>query len=125
MMAQQVVIGQEKLSIEAVTAAAKKERSVVLDPSAEFSQKIEEGARFLDEALEQHGGIYGVTTGYGLGAFFDEEATRAIMIVRLNTLSQGFSGVSIELLRSIQIEASAWAAASVFPGPLNATTRTR
>ncbi|MDR3248973.1 MAG: aromatic amino acid ammonia-lyase, partial [Treponema sp.] len=124
----QVVIGENKISIEDVTAAAKKQQTLALNPSPEFAKKIDDGARFLDEALAEHGGIYGVTTGYGdscteivtpdhyldlpvylsryhgcgLGAYFDEETTRAIMIVRLNTLSQGFSGVSMEMLRYIQ-----------------------
>jgi histidine ammonia-lyase len=128
-MMQQLVVGKEKLTIEGLTAAARKLKTVVLDPSPEFSEKIDGGARFLDEALAEHGGIYGVTTGYGdscteivtpdhyfdlpvhlsryhgcgLGDYFDEETTRAIMIVRLNTLSQGYSGVSMELLRYIHL----------------------
>ncbi|MDR1931026.1 MAG: aromatic amino acid ammonia-lyase [Treponema sp.] len=120
-------IGREKLTIENLTAAAKRSGTVVLDTSPEFSEKIDGGARFLDEALAEHGGIYGVTTGYGdsctetvspdhymdlpvhlsryhgcgLGAYFDEETVRAVMIVRLNTLSQGYSGVSMELLKAM------------------------
>ncbi|MDR1390727.1 MAG: aromatic amino acid ammonia-lyase [Treponema sp.] len=120
-------IGKQKLAIEDITAAADRSAEVVLDPSPEFAAKIDGGARFLDEALAEHGGIYGVTTGYGdsctetvspdhyldlpvhlsryhgcgLGDFFDKETTRAILTVRLNTLAQGYSGVSMELLRSI------------------------
>ena len=122
-----VVIGSGKLSIEDVVAIAKKQVAVELDSSAEFQRKIDSGAEFLDEALAEHGGIYGVTTGYGdsctqvlppehysqlpinltrfhgcgLGDYFDAETTRAIMAVRLNTLSQGFSGVSYALLKII------------------------
>jgi histidine ammonia-lyase len=120
-------IGKEWLTIETVTAASKKSAGVRLWASEEFEKRIEEGAAFLDRTLERHGGIYGVTTGYGdsctevvspenyydlpvnltryhgcgLGDFFDEETTRAIMIVRLNTLAQGYSGVSMDLLRYI------------------------
>jgi len=36
-----------------------------------------------------------------MGDYFDSETVRALMIIRLNTLSQGFSGVSIELLKYI------------------------
>ena len=122
-----VVIGSGKLSIEDVVAIAKKQVAVELDSSAEFQRKIDSGAEFLDEALAEHGGIYGVTTGYGdsctqvlppehysqlpinltrfhgcgLGDYFDAETTRAIMAVRLNTLAQGFSGVSYALLKII------------------------
>ena len=122
-----VVIGSGKLAIEQVVAIAKRKVSVELESSPEFQKKINAGAEFLDEALAKHGGIYGVTTGYGdsctqvvppdhyydlpvnltrfhgcgLGAYFDEETTRAIMVVRLNTLARGFSGVSYALLKII------------------------
>jgi histidine ammonia-lyase len=122
-----IEIGKDRLTIEALVQGAKKQREVRLCSSGEFEEKIDGGARFLDEALAKHGGIYGVTTGYGdsctevvppdhyydlpvnltryhgcgMGDFFDKETTRAIMIVRLNTLAQGFSGVSMSLLRYI------------------------
>jgi histidine ammonia-lyase len=115
------------LTIEALEDAARGKRGVRLPETGEFEEKIKRGAAFLDQALAEHGGIYGVTTGYGdsctrivtpehygdlpvnltryhgcgLGDFFDPETTRGIMIVRLNTLSRGFSGVSMELLRYI------------------------
>ncbi|MCL2293892.1 MAG: aromatic amino acid ammonia-lyase [Spirochaetes bacterium] len=121
-------IGRDRLTIENLVAAAKKQIEVQLCNSAEFEERITSGAAFLDEVLEKRGGIYGVTTGYGdsctekvspehyrdlpvnltrfhgcgMGDYFDSEITRAIMIVRLNTLAQGFSGVSMELLRSIE-----------------------
>jgi histidine ammonia-lyase len=120
-------IGKEKLTIEAVHVAAKRPGAAKLWTSKEFEQRIEAGAAFLDKTLAEIGGIYGVTTGYGdsctetvppdhyfdlpvnltryhgcgLGEFFDVETTRAIMIVRLNTLAQGYSGVSIDLLNQI------------------------
>ena len=124
-----VVIGKEKLSIEDIVAIAKKQVAVELDSTPEFQKKIDSGAEFLDDALAEHGGIYGVTTGYGdsctqvlppehyyqlpinltrfhgcgLGQYFDPETTRAIMAVRLNTLAQGFSGVSYALLKMIML----------------------
>ncbi|MDR0569234.1 MAG: aromatic amino acid ammonia-lyase [Spirochaetaceae bacterium] len=124
---EELVIGRDRLTIEKLSLAAKKKIAVRLDGSAEFAAKINGGADFLDRALTEHGGIYGVTTGYGdsctetvppahyydlpvhltryhgcgLGEFFDEETVRAVMIVRLNTLSQGYSGVSMALLDAI------------------------
>ena len=120
-------IGRDRLTIENVVQAAKKQITLRLCTDSEFESKIEEGASFLDKALAQHGGIYGVTTGYGasctekvapeeygdlplnltrfhgcgMGDYFDNETVRALMIIRLNTLAQGFSGVSMELLRFI------------------------
>jgi histidine ammonia-lyase len=121
-------IGKELLDIENLVAAAKKQKAVRLCRDAAFAAKIEEGAALLDLMLEKHGEIYGVTTGYGasctetlkaeqyrelpinltryhgcgMGDYFDDETTRALMIVRLNTLACGASGVSMELLRSIE-----------------------
>jgi histidine ammonia-lyase len=120
-------IGKDRLGIEMVSAAAKVPGGARLWESPELEKRIAAGADFLDQALAEHGGIYGVTTGYGdsctevvspehycdlpvnltryhgcgLGDFFDEETTRAVMIVRLNTLAQGYSGVSMDLLRQI------------------------
>ena len=122
-----ILIGTHPLTIESLIAIATKEADVELCSDASYKRKIDSGAQFLDEMLEKHDGIYGVTTGYGdsctetvppdlyydlpvhltrfhgcgLGNYFNPEATRAIMAVRLNTLSQGFSGVSYELLSYI------------------------
>jgi histidine ammonia-lyase len=122
-----IEIGKDRLTIETLVAAAKKQIAVSLCRSAEFEGKIEKGAALLDSMLAKHGGIYGVTTGYGdsctetvnpeqyrdlpvnltrfhgcgMGDYFDDETVRALMIVRLNTLSMGYSGVSMELLRYI------------------------
>ncbi|MDR0455307.1 MAG: aromatic amino acid ammonia-lyase, partial [Treponema sp.] len=104
-------IGRDRLTIETLAAAAKRQIQVQLCRSAEFESKIREGAALLDLMLTQHGGIYGVTTGYGdsctetikaeqyreltinltrfhgcgMGDYFDDETVRALMIVRLNT----------------------------------------
>jgi len=120
-------IGQDRLTVENLIMAAKKQTETILCNHPAFMAKIECGADFLERTLVQNGRIYGVTTGFGdsctetverehyrdlqinltrfhgcaLGAYFDEETTRAIMIVRLNTLCQGFSGVSYGLLQKI------------------------
>jgi histidine ammonia-lyase len=127
MIMEPVAIGRDRLTVEKLAAAAKGRLTARLCDSAEFEAKINTGAAFLDRALAEHGGIYGVTTGYGdsctevvspehyrdlpvnltryhgcgMGSFFNGETTRAVMIVRLNTLAQGFSGVSMDLLRAI------------------------
>lgn len=125
MIMETVVVGSRKLTVEDVVAIAKKQVNVELDSSEAFQRMINAGAEFLDKALAEHGGIYGVTTGYGdsctqvlppehyyqlpinltrfhgcgMGNYFDPETTRAIMVVRMNTLAQGYSGVSYALLK--------------------------
>jgi len=120
-------IGRDRLSIENLVAAAKKQIKVKLCDSPEFVTKIKAGPAIINDILKKDGKIYGVTTGYGdscteqvnpqnyqklpinltrfhgcgMGDYFDDETVRALMIVRLNTLAQGFSGVSLELLQVI------------------------
>jgi histidine ammonia-lyase len=96
----------------------------VLSDAGDFRARIARGADFLDRLLREDGVIYGVTTGYGdsctvsippalvaelphhlytyhgcgLGRFLDAEETRAVLVARLASLSQGMSGVSLALL---------------------------
>ncbi len=115
---------RERLSIEAITAIAKAGVKVRIDDSEDFRRRVAKSVAFLDRLLEEEGVIYGVTTGFGdsctqpvakaqilelplhltryhgcgLGRDFDEVSTLAIMAARLVSLSQGYSGVRLELL---------------------------
>ncbi|MET3433673.1 histidine ammonia-lyase [Herbaspirillum seropedicae] len=119
--------GAQPLAIEDVVALARRERSAQLHDAPDFRARIARGADFLDRLLREDGTIYGVTTGYGdsctvtvppelvpelphhlytyhgcgLGALFTPEQARAILAARLNSLCQGFSGVSVALLEQI------------------------
>jgi histidine ammonia-lyase len=123
-----VIFNGYPLKIEEIVAIAKKEKKIRLGESAEFIEKIREGAAFLERLLEEDGVIYGVTTGYGdsctvnipphlvdelpvhltrfhgcgLGHYFTPQQTLAIMATRLSSLSQGYSGVRMELLKQIE-----------------------
>ena len=123
-----ITIGKDRLTIEALAKAAKDPGlGARLWPSRDFAEHIQAGAALLDRILAEGNPVYGVTTGYGdsctetigedrlhalplnltryhgcgLGAYLDDAAVRAVMIVRLNTLAQGFSGVSMDLLNGI------------------------
>lgn len=122
-----ICFGEGRISIEQITQVARQQRSVSLSASESFRHKIAAGVAFLDKLLEEDGVIYGVTTGYGdsctvkvplsqvyelpvhlthfhgcgLGDYFSEEQGRAILATRLCSLSQGFSGVSPELLERL------------------------
>ena len=120
-------IGRDRLTIQNLVAAANKKIGLKLCDSHEFIAEIQAGPALINDILKKQGEIYGVTTGYGdycteqinpehynklpinltrfhgcgMGDYFDNETVRALMIIRLNTLAQGFSGVSMELLKTI------------------------
>lgn len=122
-----IIVGKDQISINDVIAVAYDNAQVQLVADDEWRQRIQRGADFLDQLLEQDGVIYGVTTGYGdscvvsipkhqvnelpvqllrfhgcgLGENFDHRTTRAIVFVRLVSLARGFSGVSLALLERL------------------------
>jgi len=115
------------LTIEDIVDIAQGRAAAVLSEDPEFRAAIERGASFLDRLLREDGTVYGVTTGYGdsctvtvppelvpdlphhlytyhgvgLGEYFTQAQSRAILAARLASLSKGFSGVSVELLLQI------------------------
>ena len=121
---QAVEFGRNRLCIEDIVNISLGKQSVKLTVDAAFAEKIDSAVRFLDSLLEEDGVIYGVTTGYGdsvtvdiplslvqelplhltrfhgcgLGQYFSVEQGKAILATRLASLSQGFSGVSWDLL---------------------------
>jgi len=119
-----LIFGERKITIEEVVKVSRTSLKVELSNDTGFVSKIEQGVRFLEQLLKEEGHIYGVTTGYGdsctvevpdhlvdelpmhlsrfhgcgLGDFFSPEQGRAILAARLISLSQGYSGVSWDLL---------------------------
>ena len=122
-----VEIGARRLSIEDILHVAKGNAGVILSDNPEFARRIRSGAAFLGRLLADNGIVYGVNTGYGdsctvsipselvaelplhltrfhgcgLGEHLDEEATLAVLVCRLNSLAQGYSGVRWELLEQL------------------------
>jgi len=122
-----LIFDQARLTIEDVLDAAHQRRTCVLSDAPDFVQRIDQGARFLDRLLQEDGVIYGVTTGYGdsctthiprdlveqlprhlytfhgcgLGADLSPTAGRAVLAVRLTSLTRGYSGVSYGLLQQL------------------------
>ena len=122
-----VLINGQSLTIEDICAVAEQAQSVELCKNQDFVKRIDKGAEFIDKLLNEEGCVYGVTTGYGdsctvsiplenvaelpkhlytfhgcgLGQYFTPQQTRAILLVRLNSLAQGFSGVRYLLLQRI------------------------
>ncbi|RZU03008.1 HAL/PAL/TAL family ammonia-lyase [Rivibacter subsaxonicus] len=119
----------QRLNIEDVLALAQRQRRAELSPEPAFRARIAAGAELIERLLRDEGVVYGVTTGYGdsctvnvppalvaelphhlytyhgcgMGRFLTPEETRAVLAARLQSLSQGHSGVSVELLQQLQL----------------------
>ncbi|MEY4563076.1 MAG: hypothetical protein RLZZ618_2353 [Pseudomonadota bacterium] len=117
-----------RLSVDDVVSLAEQRSVAELSTDLTFRARITKGADFLDRLLREDGVIYGVTTGYGdsctvtippdlvaelphhlytyhgcgLGRFLTPEETRAVLAVRLASLAQGMSGVSVALLSQLE-----------------------
>ena len=124
MSQQEAIFGLNRLSIEDIVKVSKQDMPVALTSDVTFSEKIDSAVNFLDTLLKEDGVIYGVTTGYGesvtvnipldlvkelplhltrfhgcgLGQSFSRVEGRAILATRLASLTQGYSGVSWDLL---------------------------
>jgi histidine ammonia-lyase len=119
-----VTLGLAPLSLDDVYDVASGRAGLVLDPDPAFRARIDRSARFVAQTLARDGVIYGVTTGYGdsctvavsdaliaelplhltrfhgvgLGRMLTPQETRAVMVVRLASLVQGWSGVRFDLI---------------------------
>ena len=117
------------LKIEQVAALSRRAALGRLSHDSSFLSRIGAGSAHVAKTLAQKGVIYGVTTGYGdsvtvgvpaelvpelpqhlytyhgvgLGPVFTPVEVRAILAARLQSLSRGFSGVSVTLLRQLEL----------------------
>ena len=118
------VFGEERLTTRRLEDLAYGRIETALTDSPNIRGAIEQSANHVSQLLAKDGRIYGVTTGYGdsvvrevpadlvaqlpihltrfhgcgLGRFLMPEETRAVLAVRMVTLAQGWSGVSLELV---------------------------
>ncbi len=123
-----VVFDGSRLTIEQIVDVATGRATARLSTDGVFLARIQKGADFLDRLLSEDGVIYGVTTGYGdsctveippalvselphhlytyhgcgAGRFLTPEETRAVLAVRMASLAQGYSGVSVALLEQLE-----------------------
>jgi histidine ammonia-lyase len=121
-----IILDGENLTIDQVIEVAHSEPGhppVVL--SEEASRKVKRAAQAVTELLERGEVAYGITTGFGafkdriisveqvtelqrniiishavgVGPPFDRATTRAIMLIRANTLARGHSGIRVSTLQ--------------------------
>ena len=122
-----VTVGARRLGLREVCSVARG-APLVLETGTAFRQRIQRGAEVLSERIGAGEPVYGVTTGYGdsctvtvpnevlqqlpahlvryhgcgLGAYFNEATSIAILVTRLNSLAMGFSGVRLEVLTQLE-----------------------
>lgn len=123
-----VLFDGSRLGLDDIAALSERRARAVLSREPAFIARIARGADFLDRLLKEDGVVYGVTTGYGdsctvtippdlvaelphhlytyhgcgAGRFLTAEETRAVLAVRLASLAQGMSGVSVALLSQLE-----------------------
>ncbi len=121
-----LILNGDNLTIENVMEVARKLRPVQL--AAEAREKIEKSSRLVQEIARSGQAVYGISTGFGelstvyidqdqnealqrnlilshacaLGQPLAADIVRAIMLLRLNTLAKGFSGVQPEVTNLLQ-----------------------
>lgn len=127
-----LVVGDHRIQCADVARVAKREASPVLSEEPAFRRRLGRSARAIAERLERGIPTYGVNTGFGasvrnsvpleaatsmarnlpryhgcgVGPLLTPEQTRAVLLIRANSLAAGYSGVRpilierlLELLR--------------------------
>ncbi|MGL6107674.1 histidine ammonia-lyase [Romboutsia sp.] len=120
-----IFIDGNSLTIEDVVNVARQNYEVVL--TEEALSKVKKARDLVDKLVEEEKVSYGITTGFGkfsdvainkkdsqqlqknliishscgVGNPLSEDIVRGIMLLRVNALSKGYSGVRIETLRTL------------------------
>lgn len=118
-----VIINGDNLTVYNVYNVSYNNAFVDFPKEEEFINKLKKSRDFLEDYLKKGYPIYGVTTGFGdschnqispkktemlqkslvnfhgigLGKYFSEEESRAILLIRLNSNIKGYSAIRVEL----------------------------
>ncbi len=122
-MSEPIAVGRRPLNLEDIEAVVFESRDVALD--ADAIGAIEESAAFVREMAESGNAVYGVTTGFGanrneviepedaetlqerllvshacgVGDPLPTSVVRAMLLLRINALAQGNSGIRVSTLK--------------------------
>ena len=120
-----IVINGNDLTIEDVAKVARCHAEVEISKDAK--DRIIASRKLVDKFVEEERVIYGITTGFGkfsevhiskdmtknlqknlimshscgVGELFDEDIVRAIILLRANSLSKGYSGARLETIETL------------------------
>lgn len=120
-----LLIDGEHLTIKDVVDVARNNRKIELSEQA--VGKIKKSREYVDRLVEKGAVVYGITTGFGkfsdvfisredtkalqrnlivshscsMGDPFAEEIVRGIMLLRINALARGFSGIRLETVNTM------------------------
>ncbi|MBQ7077590.1 MAG: histidine ammonia-lyase [Lachnospiraceae bacterium] len=121
----EVIITGESLTLDEVVAVARNGAKVSLSDKAK--ENVLRSRKVVDEIIEEKRVVYGVTTGFGsfcntvipteeskklqknlivthavgAGDPFPEDVARTVMLLRVNNLAKGFSGIRMETLETL------------------------
>ena len=124
-MAEKILLDGETLDLSGVSAVARSHVPVELTDEA--IKKINVSREIIEKVLERGQGVYGVNTGFGkfsniaippekldtlqqyliladavgVGDPFDTEVVRAIMLLRVNALAKGYSGIRLSTVQTL------------------------
>lgn len=120
-----IKIDGNSLTLEDIVNVARHHYLIELTPVAIV--EIEESRQYVDELVQSGEVVYGITTGFGnfsnvriskeeakslqknliishacgIGECFNSEVVRAIMLLRINNLAKGFSGIRLSTLNTL------------------------
>lgn len=120
-----LVIKPGAMSLENLRHVWSEPVKIILDESAEDS--IEAGRKTVERVLARHDTVYGVNTGFGLlaatrisdedltelqknivfshsagmGKFLEDNVVRLLMVLKINSLARGFSGVGMKVIQTL------------------------
>jgi histidine ammonia-lyase len=118
-------INGNQLTIEQVVQVARYGYEIEIEAAAQSA--ITRSREIVDKFVEEKRNVYGITTGFGkfsdiaiskeetkelqrnliishacgVGPFLSEEISRAIMVLRVNALSKGFSGIRLSTVMTL------------------------
>ena len=120
-----IILDGASLTLEDVVAVARNHRQCVIAESAK--EAVKESRRIVDKIVEERRVVYGVNTGFGslcnvsiskedtvqlqenlirthsagYGEPFSEDIVRAIMLIRINSLIKGYSGIRLSTVEAL------------------------